>query len=317
MPNYLYNGVELPELPEWDKEKYPYAYIGRGQNMFFEYQYTLYLTEKPLLFAFGILCNSDMYYTTYKCKEEQISNGVWSIVTEDEHGAIRGAAASPSVWSNYDIYEEDSTTVIYLAASAPVPKKYLYNGNKLSALPEWDKTLYPYAAIINEGGSKYPTYDTRLIVSDKPIFVGTKIWDDSLYWCSKTPIKWAQFSHWMVDDWEFEHERENAEKSTIEEIKEYYFVVASDYVLWSNYEMLNADGTLLLSASYPIDAETGEEIHDYEIAVPIPDPLPVSPYLPINGAWVKHDIYKQVGNSWVKQPQGAVEVEGGAWQGLS
>ena len=24
---YLYNGVRLPKLPEWDKEKYPYAFI--------------------------------------------------------------------------------------------------------------------------------------------------------------------------------------------------------------------------------------------------------------------------------------------------
>jgi hypothetical protein len=25
--NYFYNGVELPALPEWDKEAYPYAAI--------------------------------------------------------------------------------------------------------------------------------------------------------------------------------------------------------------------------------------------------------------------------------------------------
>lgn len=28
--NYLYNGVELPELPEWDKETYPYCVIDKG-----------------------------------------------------------------------------------------------------------------------------------------------------------------------------------------------------------------------------------------------------------------------------------------------
>lgn len=33
---YLYNGVRLPKLPEWDREKYPYAYITVSES----YNYT-------------------------------------------------------------------------------------------------------------------------------------------------------------------------------------------------------------------------------------------------------------------------------------
>ena len=44
---------------------------------------------------------------------------------------------------------------------------------------------------------------------------------------------------------------------------------------WTNYDLYNIDDTLFLPASYPIDAETGEEIHDYEIGgEPDPEPTP-------------------------------------------
>lgn len=294
MAKYLFNGIELPQLPEWDKEKYPYAYIGRGQNIFFEYQYTLYLTEKPLVFAFGILCNSDMYYTTYNCKEEQISNGVWSIVTEDKHGAISGAAASPSVWSNYDIYEEDSTTVIYLAASDPIPTKYLYNDVELPVLPEWDRKAYPYVIIAYTTDPSYTLY-----------FSTTPFYHDYFYQNNADGASCIKYNYDADADAWINKVTHTGKTQLLQRM----------YILWSNHDIIERSttasvpqGTIILAGSEytipPIEPET-------------PDPLPITPYLPKNGAWVKHDIYKQVGNSWVKQPQGAVEVEDGAWSALS
>jgi hypothetical protein len=48
-----------------------------------------------------------------------------------------------------------------------------------------------------------------------------------------------------------------------------------------------------------------------------PDPLPVTPFLPKNGAWQKQDAYKVVGDQWVKQPQDGYETQGGQWSALS
>lgn len=35
MPNYLYNGIELPALPAWDKTAYSYAFIGIKDNEYY------------------------------------------------------------------------------------------------------------------------------------------------------------------------------------------------------------------------------------------------------------------------------------------
>ena len=42
--NFLYNGVKLPALPEWDKEKYPYAAMNLGANYG-----VLYLLDNALM----------------------------------------------------------------------------------------------------------------------------------------------------------------------------------------------------------------------------------------------------------------------------
>jgi hypothetical protein len=45
---YLYNGVQLPPLPEWDREKYPYAVIVAD-----DYQTALSFSAKPMLIERG------------------------------------------------------------------------------------------------------------------------------------------------------------------------------------------------------------------------------------------------------------------------
>ena len=49
---------------------------------------------------------------------------------------------------------------------------------------------------------------------------------------------------------------------------------------WANHEILTEDGSVFVSASLPINAETGEEIHDYELSEPIPvEPIDPQSYL--------------------------------------
>lgn len=42
-------------------------------------------------------------------------------------------------------------------------------------------------------------------------------------------------------------------------------------IIWSNHDIYHPDGTLLMAASYPINAETGEEVTEYGL-----NPVPVT-----------------------------------------
>lgn len=107
---YLYNGVRLPALPEWDKTAYPYAYIGRnyGGNTF------LYFTDVPAVYTFWALNCSNVTVTTY-----QHDGNNWKEGILNEYFENYSPFASPSVWANYGILSEDES--VYLAASEPVP----------------------------------------------------------------------------------------------------------------------------------------------------------------------------------------------------
>lgn len=181
--------------------------------------------------------------------------------------------------------------------------KYLYNGIELPALPAWDNKTYPYVLIFNLAPFGYK----GLFFTNNPPIPKSGSTTSVVY-----EIGTQQIYYTALEDseaWKF--------------VKNKTFDDGSYYLNWTNTNILNTDGSVYLPASYPIDAETGEEIHDYEVGnnepeePETPDPLPVSPYLCQNGVWVKSDVYKQVGNTWVKQPQGAFEVEGGAWSALS
>lgn len=172
--------------------------------------------------------------------------------------------------------------------------KYRYNGIELPALPEWDKVTYPYAYIIKgawvdgrySGGYVFVAYKKEANMSktnDGALTFGYVSGSAYiLYYLNADATGWETTGY------------SNATT---------YLIAVP---IWANtdvyYDEKNG-GALYLAASDPVPL--------------LPEALPVSPYLPNNGAWVKHDIYKQVGNQWVKQPQGAVEVEGGAWSALS
>lgn len=122
MANHLYNGVELPALPDWDKETYPYAYIEKAipENL-----YCLRVRDA------NITVESDgLSYTRYKgtsCLLGGIlEDGSWNLSdtvytsTEDASYKInRDDSCYILVWTNTDILNSDGT--LYLAASEPVP----------------------------------------------------------------------------------------------------------------------------------------------------------------------------------------------------
>ena len=103
MGNYLYNGVELPELPELI---YPHAII---QDLGFLYRLYLFeLKPKP-----GGLVDAGSHFVNYV----RTTDG-W---LENSSGTVGSFQPGLKyvIWTNTDLYNEDGS--LFLAASDPVP----------------------------------------------------------------------------------------------------------------------------------------------------------------------------------------------------
>jgi hypothetical protein len=113
MSNCLYNGVELPSLPEWDKETYPYAVIQQLNSRWFK---LWVMKEKPYVSGNYLHITSDsLTWDNYYAFDNTYTDAWGSL------GAVSTASqtASSFIWSNADILNEDGT--LYLAASDPIP----------------------------------------------------------------------------------------------------------------------------------------------------------------------------------------------------
>ena len=130
---YLYNGVRLPGLPEWDKEAYPYAVIYQ-QTAYADgtKDYVLKITDQPLraFWATGTTYELKMdseetvqytkmdLYIVYKDEPYNSANPEW--IGPDTQASGPWVKEDRLIWSNYDLYLGTSDTV-KLAASNPVP----------------------------------------------------------------------------------------------------------------------------------------------------------------------------------------------------
>lgn len=107
---YLYNGVRLPKLPEWDKTVYPYAVVlyvnstGKsGGYWFAPIDYERSCTTSGLMRGFA-------GYLQYQCKTD---SNTW-VLSE------MSTLVSPLVrWANYNVL--DTFGDLYLPASEPIP----------------------------------------------------------------------------------------------------------------------------------------------------------------------------------------------------
>ena len=275
--DYLYNGVRLPQLPEWDKTVYPYAYLS---TMPFFKVYTLQVSQQPA----DLLGNEESFYTktplmTSNFRYDSVfglpPSVEWSEWDEtgvgDAYGSSIGdvnpdmenydGATDKLIWCNHDVTYPDGT--VFLAASEPIPapevdldpqsltagwlvgkkiaamrgKKepvaYLYNGVRLPQLPEWDKTVYPYAYIRRaEWGEVVLT-----VMSQPWYFDGTNAVTSA-----------SVYSQYGIYDGEWRLGLHDAEiKGGI--------ILDDDYdIIWSNFDWCkNAeDDTVTFKASEPI-----------------------------------------------------------------
>lgn len=113
---YSYNENNYPKLPEWDKEKYPYAAIyyanmsgARGNT------WVRFFSEPLKVSGEEVVIEKEVDYLTYILKDDE-----WSKQSEGTAEKLTfGMIAFPIEWSNHNILRSDNT--VFLTTSIPVP----------------------------------------------------------------------------------------------------------------------------------------------------------------------------------------------------
>lgn len=257
---YIFNGVELPPLPKWDREKYPYAQI-QYDNIIQAYEFTAlsadayyFYSSDMLLFGGesadnpveGVVCHCYKPYDTW----DELK--VWDNCSV----AINKLPWGKLIWQNFDAeyegvrYMEASDPIpVYAGSSDPekTPTSYSYNGVVLPKLPEWDREKYPYAVI----GSTYKT----IWVSGVPagtryvfvVFKSTRYKSASGggFFFTVPAIEWVYYNNEWVKCKEF------TEDNSTESDDGTYFSSIMYGPDWADHDVYNSDGTLYLAASEP------------------------------------------------------------------
>lgn len=131
---FLYNGVRLPKLPEWDREKYPYPFIVQREKTT-SAEFRFIATESPPVM---LLSRGEYFFNVDNSADRDKGdgyafdylNGEWVDKGEaiywvgyNDGLAINGVP----IWTEHEIYqvtEADGVLTygeIYLPASEPVP----------------------------------------------------------------------------------------------------------------------------------------------------------------------------------------------------
>ena len=145
MANYLYNGVELPDINAvWtDKETYPYAAVITVATN----QYLFFISSMP--FEWDAVTNAMVSTGTAVAKSYGAEVGYTEWVYDSDSNWVDGTTMYSGLvphWSNYDILNADGS--IYLTASDPVAIAFILpDGTELPALPEGCFEKYPYGMI--------------------------------------------------------------------------------------------------------------------------------------------------------------------------
>ena len=122
MANYLYNGVELPALPEWDKTVYPYAIIHkRGTETAPEYTFAAF-TKRVYPISSGNVVTRDNSAFGRTYWEYDAKGNEWVFAYANAEADSTYFRAPNIIWTNTDLYSlYFDEEIFYLAASDPVP----------------------------------------------------------------------------------------------------------------------------------------------------------------------------------------------------
>lgn len=147
MDKYLYNGIELPTLEDWDKTIYPYAYIGTHNNSRY---YVHYSTQPFFVKASGhaapiINCTVVAYLATTSSEQ-------WNRDDEPFEANSDSACANP-IWATYDMYYMDDVADVGGTVCIPASEYNVDSGEtEDETVPT---TPIPSDAYIVKGGKLY------------------------------------------------------------------------------------------------------------------------------------------------------------------
>ena len=125
---YLYNGVRLPALPEWDIETCPYAFITK-QVIGGTVRYALTASSAPYVKytygggpAFCPLPVSEYPYYDWIMSSMNNADIGWSALSGSyiKNTGVDMWGGHELIWSNYDFMDYDNDK-LYLAKSDPIP----------------------------------------------------------------------------------------------------------------------------------------------------------------------------------------------------
>lgn len=275
MANYLYNGVELPDINTvWtDKTTYPYANIALWD--FPEYGVLAYvLTVSAVQFSntsSGVQLNSGGNWEQYGAMD-----GTWEFSDSGTSQLfLEQLPTTKIVWTSVDVPNTDGS--VYLAASNPVPVggskltittgsangdgMALYNGVMFLKLPDYDKTKYPYAYLcVRDASADGDAYKgesyAELRLSSKPFtaysdegkarFIGT--FDQASYIGINGDQLASDGADWgFVDgEWILLSAEDNMTTSDTGAR------ITLSEITWCSQDLLNKDGSVYLAASDPI-----------------------------------------------------------------
>lgn len=157
--------------------------------------------------------------------------------------------------------------------------KYLYNGIELPTLPEWDKSIYPYAVIYSEDNVNYWLY----IFSEYNGVADYTSIDAGYSFNIQLPSKWAKFTN-SGDTWSEFTDSTNARM--IGGVKNCF--------IWTSVDIYYGD-TIVYQATEPTPIVEAYSAHLHNGTW-----QKGTFYKRLNGAWVKHQAYRRVNGAWVK-----------------
>lgn len=244
---YSYNGVILPALPERNTTKYPYVVI-RRDNMIVapkDYLFEAYFLTEPCTFKEGTLfkpCTLQFTsYGDYMKMSIDLGKGEasWSNLVEYTNVSEVSIGAGLNqqkyfVWSNYTIVNVADDEVILERSEQAIPGEaigYRYNEYSAPKLPEWDKTVYPYATICANGSV------LRLILLPEPYVYDAET--DTI------TIPTARGKIYLVTGGYTSEWVLNSESGSAEDFR---------LVVWTSYDVMSTDGTVYFAGSEPLPA---------------------------------------------------------------
>ena len=245
---YLYNGVQLAPLPKWDKETYPYAVIMYSSF----WGAMLFVSTVPLTTYGGTLRIPKGVVGKVMCYRHD-GDGLHELALTgpfvrdagwDVEGTGSGSYGTPVGinwydlhWANFDVAGVKSGDVLLAKSDAPTPVyAMLYNGIRLPPMPEFDSETYPYVTLCKNSRPEYWLVPTK----EPPIFDGENIcFVDGQEQYAFTALPHAVTWYAYETGWTFE----NTDK------------YSPHIPVWSNTDIYNADGTLYLAASDPINQQ--------------------------------------------------------------